>query len=179
MADHSKPRSTAPHNDLTAQYVRDLFDYDPETGELNRRIYRPGRKGSNSTLAGNLSGTRRYSAISIDGRFYQAHRLIWLVVTGEWPKEHIDHIDGNGANNRWANLREATHSQNLCNTPLRKTNQSGYKGVIFFKPKQKWRASLQLKGKTHHLGYFETPQEASAAYQRAAVELHGQFARFD
>lgn len=89
--------------------------------------------------------------------------------------EIIDHIDGNSLNNRIENLRAATQSQNLCNRGKPKSNTSGYKGVYFDKTKNKWRAEIQKHGEVHRLGYFNAAEEAGAAYNTAAKELHGEF----
>lgn len=88
-----------------------------------------------------------------------------------------DHIDGNGLNNRRANLRVATRSQNRCNTGKPCTNTSGFKGVSWHKHAQKWCASIGFNGKRRSLGHHDSPEAAHAAYVKAAAELHGEFAR--
>lgn len=98
------------------------------------------------------------------------------VIMGE-PSLEVDHIDGDGLNNRRKNLREATSSQNKHNTGLRKNNSSGYKGVTWDKKNSKWQAQITLCRKVKKLGRFATPEEAYEAYCKASAELHGEFGR--
>lgn len=86
---------------------------------------------------------------------------------------HVDHEDGNGLNNCRSNLRVATPSQNQCNRPHHK---GSYKGVSFDRGSGMWRARIMIERKMHFLGRFTTAEEAAAAYDDAAVELHGEFA---
>lgn len=101
------------------------------------------------------------------------HRLIM----GEPEGLQVDHRDGNGLDNRRANLREATPSQNLHNQRLSRANTSGYKGVEWHKAKGKWRARIMINGKQRYLGLFATAEDAYAAYCKASAELHGEFGR--
>lgn len=89
----------------------------------------------------------------------------------------VDHQDGNGLNNRRCNLRGATRSQNLSNQRIRSNNTSGFKGVSRNKARAKWMAYIALHGKQHHLGYYDTPEAAHAAYVEASARLHGEFGR--
>ena len=88
----------------------------------------------------------------------------------------IDHIDGNGLNNQENNLRYSTHSQNMSNRGLDKNNKSGFKGVSWYQPSQKWQVKIAVQGKQKHLGYYSDIEEAARAYDAAAKELHGEFA---
>jgi hypothetical protein len=97
---------------------------------------------------------------------------------GYWP-EQIDHIDGNRSNNLVFNLREANNAQNNRNTKLRASNTSGYKGVYMSKQSNRFIARITVNYKGIHLGCFKTVEEASQAYKKAALELHGSFARFE
>ena len=164
-------------DDLTAEFVRSLLAYNPETGELRWKKFI--RNGINKDdLAGHLN-KKGYLAIRINYRSYQGYRLAWLIMTGEWPKCEIDHRDLNPANNRWNNLRESTHSQNKHNRGKNKNNTSGYKGVFLQKNStdRKWFAQIVHKGKTIYLGSFNDPIDAHNKYSEAAKQLHGEFRR--
>lgn len=91
--------------------------------------------------------------------------------------DEVDHEDNNGLNNQKCNLREATASENSCHRGLRSDNTSGFKGVSWINREQKWYAQISIKGKYYSLGYFDDPREAARAYDRAAVDLHGEFAK--
>jgi hypothetical protein len=105
-----------------------------------------------------------------------AHRLAFIYMSGTAP-DLIDHIDGNGMNNSWTNLRAASRIQNGANAARSKSNASGHKGVCFDKKRGKWRASISYARKHIALGLYETPEDAHAAYAKKAMELFGQFAR--
>ena len=114
-----------------------------------------------------------YASTSIgSGRVMQMHRLIM----GFPPGLQVDHINCDGLDNRRSNLRIVTQSQNNMNARLRKDNTSGFKGVYFYKPNQKWKAQIQV-GKNRHIGYFDTPEEAARAYDAEARKHFGEFAR--
>jgi hypothetical protein len=147
---------------LTRARLRELLHYDPETGQFRRR--RPLRPGYVANL------------ISIDRHIYPAHQLAWLYMTGRWGRPVIDHRDGDPANNRWANLRRATRSQNAANRRRARNNTSGFKGVSRCES-GKWRAIVSKDGRTKRLGRYSTPQAAHAAYVAAARRLFGKFAR--
>jgi hypothetical protein len=124
-----------------------------------------------------VDGPRRY-AISGSAAFKEIkasrlHRAI-LGVTGS---EIVDHIDGNGLNNRRQNLRIVSPSENAQNARARKGTESGYKGVFFHKKNNNWRAQIMANGKRYSLGLFNTPEEAHAAYCEASDRLHGEFGR--
>lgn len=110
------------HSDL----VR-LLDYNPETGLFTWKAKRCGTK--HGSVAGSIDPSHGYRRIKIDGHLYLAHRLAWFYVCGEWPAHEIDHIDRARANNRIANLRPATRSENQCNKPRYSNNRTGAKGV--------------------------------------------------
>lgn len=93
------------------------------------------------------------------------------------PGIEIDHINGNGLDNRRANLRFATGSQNKCNIPARASNECGLKGVTLHPGGRLWRAKIQLRGKQIHLGYFRSKEAAFAAYTEASASLHGEYGR--
>jgi hypothetical protein len=99
------------------------------------------------------------------------------VIMGNPDGFEIDHIDGNGLNNRKSNLRLATHCENNRNRKINKNNTSGFKGVTWDNKTAKWRAKIMLNYVTRSLGYFDTPAAAYAAYVAASEKLHGEFGR--
>jgi hypothetical protein len=162
--------------ELTIDRLKSVLDYNPETGDFTWRI-----SSSNRTPVGTKAGAKGtigYIHISVDMKKYLAHRLAYFYMTGEWPKSVIDHINGDKADNRWANLRPATISQNTWNSNKSSKNSSGYKGVSFSKSKKKWTARISKNYHLHILGYFDTKEEAIEAHKKAAIELHGDFARY-
>lgn len=172
--------------DLSAADVRALLDYDPETGRFVWRM-RPGGTRSdnvfNTKFGGKAAGHIRengYLQLLIKGRIYVGHRVAWVWMTGKWPTEEIDHINMDRGDNRFCNLRESTKAENLRNTTVRKNSKTGLKGVTFHDRSSKgrcYRATIGFRREHIHLGYFSTPEEAHAAYVRAAQEHHGKFAR--
>lgn len=115
--------------------------------------------------AGTYYATRRNGA-----KHVYMHRAV-LETTGP-----VDHINGNGLDNRRDNLRPATTAQNQWNTEKQANNTSGYKGVTYDKRARKWKAYIGVNGKRLHLGYFSTAEEAAIAYNDAASVAHGEFA---
>ena len=172
-------------SNFTQEYLKSILSYDPETGFFTWKERQDVKMPPqwNGKFAGKKAGNRckqkrtSYSYIKVKGKLYLAHRLAWFYMTGSFPEPglDIDHIDGNGLNNRFDNLRLATRSQNLANSRLSKRNLLGIKGVR--RVGNRFRAQIAVRGKYKHLGYFDTPQEASAAYQKAAIKHHGDFGR--
>lgn len=153
--------------------VNEVLSYDTETG-----IFRWKVKISDRAPVGKIAGGythQRHWRIRIDGHYYLAHRLAWLLINGEWPPQEIDHINRIRDDNRWANLRLASHSQNHANCGLRSDNTSGYKGVQFDKQKNKFLAQAYKDGKRIHVGFFDDPAEAHVAYCAKSKELHGDY----
>lgn len=107
------------------------------------------------------------------------HRVILGRMIGKTltSSEHVDHINGDGLDNRRGNLRIATPAQNMMNAKRRTDNTSGYKGVSLQKNTGKWSAQVWVNGKKRRLGYFNTPELAYEAYCKAAKEYYGEFAR--
>lgn len=150
--------------------LKQLFEYRPETGEficLTQRAQRC-RVGS---VAGSIDRSTGYLRIRVGAHTYAAHRLAWLYMTGAWPAEQLDHINGEKADNRWENLREATHQQNCFNRKLRRDNTSGHRRVRWNKHCQKWQAFCTRDRKHTHLGLFDTLEEAIAARDAAEAAL--------
>lgn len=109
---------------------------------------------------------------AITAKHKKMHRLLFN------KTKQIDHINGNGLDNRRSNLREATNSQNQCNRGRPKTNKSGYKGVSWSKDKNKWQATIYKNGKQFNLGRSKNIKNVVLAYRLAARELHGEFANW-
>ena len=164
-------------SDLTQARLKELLEYDPDTGLFRWRTARP-----NGVKPGQFAGSKQlqgYIHIWVDGVPHKAHRVAWLYVYGELPSTDIGHIDGNRANNRIGNLRQTNNSQNIANSKRRVDNTSGIKGVSFFAPRQRWRARIRHQGRPIFLGHFATPEEAAAAYKAAAIKYFAEFARIE
>lgn len=112
-----------------------------------------------------------YIIISLDGIPYKAHRLAWLYVHGEMPAAIVDHINRDKTDNRIANLRLATRSENARNINRRRDNTSGITGVTFLPKTSRWAAKLTVNSWNHFLGSFATKEEAIAARLKAEKEL--------
>ncbi len=154
---------------LTAERVRELFNYDPETGSLVRLISRGSRKAG---AVVNYPGQKR-GQVRIDGEKFLVHRVVWLTVTGFWPDQDIDHVNGNPSDNRFVNLRLATSEINNQNRrQAQGNNWAGLLGVGSSGCAKRYRASIVVKGRYIHLGCFDTPEEAHAAYLAAKRQLH-------
>ena len=153
---------------LTAEYVRSILSYCPETGSftwlVNRHRKQPGQQAGSIDSGG-------YIRITIDGQRYMGHRLAWLLVHGEWPSNCIDHVNRDRSDNRFTNLRAATNAEN-CQNHLREPGASGLRGVKWHSQRRKWQAAIRVNGLRKHLGLFQTADEASAAYQAARKSLH-------
>lgn len=143
-------------SDITAEEVRAAVAYNPETGTFTR-VVRGIARQTGSKSCGHV-------VVWVSGRLYKAHRLAWLYMTGEWPPEEIDHINQNGQDNRWCNLRLASRAENTMNRHYRR-KQDLPRGVTF--DANKYRATIRIDGKHRHLGRFNTPEEAHAAYLSA------------
>lgn len=155
--------------ELTAEYLRSILHYDQETGIFTRKV-----STSNRVKVGDVAGCpdgQGYLQISVQSRLYQAHRLAWLYMHGEWPKLNIDHINRNPSDNRLVNLRDVTNKQNMQNAGKYSHNTSGHPGVSWYKQKSKWRARITHNQKQIHLGYFSILEEAIAA-RKAAEKLY-------
>lgn len=160
---------------LTLERLKELLAYDPDTGLFVWKTDR-GRSAKFGDIAGRLA-VRGYWDIEIDGKKYKAHRLAWLYVTGKWPKDEIDHRDMNRTNNKFDNLREATHSQNGYNKITPTTNTSGFKGVSWCGRTGKWRAAITRDRKQYHLGFYDKISDAKSAYDVASHKYHGEYGR--
>lgn len=165
---------------ITAERLREVLSYDPETGLFVSVLLRKGAPPVGEICGGpNADG---YIQLTIDGVFYLGHVLAWFWMTGEWPDRKIDHKNLMKGDNSWNNLRKATNSQNCFNRPIQTNNKSGFKGVAFFKgdkyPRKKpWCAEISAYGKRVWMAYFATPEEAAAARAIAVKQFHGEFSK--
>lgn len=151
---------------LTAEELREIWHYDPDTGSFTWR--KPTKIGR---PPGTKVNKRGYVTIMIRYKNYFAHRLAWLYMTGEWPKNRIDHINGVGSDNRFCNLRDVTVTVNAENQRRpRKDNGVGFLGVA--KNNKRFMAKIKVNGKFVYLGTFDTPEEAHAAYLEAKRQMH-------
>ena len=171
----------------SVKLLRQLFDLDKETGllfwkarpanhfRLKRDQVAWNSRNATKPITGITGGG--YVRVSINKSRYQAHRIIFKLVTGREPIQQLDHANGIRTDNRWSNLREATHAENLWNHGPHKRNKTGFKGVS---ASSSWpghfAADICANGKRKRLGYFNTAEEAHAAYCKAAKKLHAKFA---
>jgi len=147
---------------ITTQYLRQILHYDPETGIF--RWAKPRPKIKVGAIAGGKAA-KGHIAIKIDGKSYKAHRLAWLYMTGDWPKDQIDHINRLPHDNRFINLRDCNTSDNCHNQGIRKNNTTGSPGI---QPSgNKWVALISRNMVQTNLGSFDTKEEAAAAYAKA------------
>lgn len=163
---------------LTHERLTELLKYDQETGFFSWLVDRNSGQFPAGSRAGgeDSSSGLTYRRLRIDGKKYKEHRLAWFYVHGRWPTAEIDHVNLLGTDNRFANLREASHGQNQANSVAQKRNRLGVKGVK--RCGGKFGAFINSKKTgTRYLGSFNTAEEASAAYLTAARQVHGEFAR--
>lgn len=149
---------------LTQALLKAKLTYNPATGLFT---WNKGQRYSAGVIAGTTFNG--YIIIKLAQRRYRAHRLAWLYMTGEWPKNEIDHDNRDRADNRWSNLRDKTSGQNKLNAGLRKDNTSGSKGVHRDSRNGRFIAQITLGGRTEHLGSFATNDEAANCYLEASL----------
>ena len=149
---------------LTQDRLKELLNYDPETGVFTWRVCRYCVQAGETAGYLNPNG---YIYIKIDGKDYRLHRLVWLYVHGIIPKQQLDHINGNRSDNRLVNLRVVTNKQNCENRKQQANNTSGYRGVHWNASANKWVARIRHHGKRHHVGVFDTAEEAGRAAKAA------------
>lgn len=147
--------------ELTQARLKELLHYDPETGIFTWLVAK-GRcpKGKKAGVV----KENGYISIGVDGKYYYAHRLAYLYMTGDWPPVLVDHANRDPSDNSWPNLRPATCTQNHANKIG--YGSTGFKGV---RPdKKKWMARIGINGRTRYIGVFATPEEANSAFAREA-----------
>lgn len=153
-----------------------LLNYDPITGHVTWKV-----RKRNGVKIGDVCGhvaSNGYLRMMIHKKSYAVHQIAFAMYYGRWSKDEVDHINGVKLDNRIANLREATGSENQYNK-VSGCNTSGFKGVGFNKRLGKYRAIIKKDKKSVYLGSFDDPQEAAHAYNKAAIALHGEFAQLN
>lgn len=161
-------------------WIRDNLRYDPETGHLwwlvqknNRIMEKPAGysdKDSYPRVDIRINGVRSQPT---------KHRLAWFLYYGVWPKDQVDHINNIKDDNRIVNLREATVSENQANQKIQVGGSSKYKGVHWKKARNKWGTSITVNYKLIWLGYYHNEEDAALAYNKAALEHFGEFAKIN
>lgn len=159
---------------LSHDRLLEVLLYDPISGVFTWKKSMMGRIWVGQVAGSiNANGHRQ---ITLDRIAWMAHRLAWFYVYKVWPENEIDHRDLNKDHNAIDNLREATHVENCNNRRASpKTNKSGYKGVSL--NRGRWHAQIKHKRRCYHLGNFDDPVDAYAAYCEASKRLHGEFGR--
>ena len=163
---------------VSHERLRECLDYDPDTGVFT---WRGGVECHGTRIAGTRAGNKSFTGywrLRIDRKEYDAHRVAWFYVHGYWPRM-LDHINGVRDDNRMANLREATGTDNRANTKRPKSNTSGVKGVTWNKSAGKWQAAIACQRKHFFLGVFDDIKDAEEAYAKAARDKFGKFARLE
>jgi len=170
---------------ITQDLIRDLISYEKQTGyaywkERSREYFKCDGDWNTwnknhalnqcSNIGTDSKSHKSYYRIDIFGKRFMLHRIIWLHEYGSMPDGQIDHIDGNGLNNRLSNLRDVTHKQNRKNSRKQSNNISGVSGVGWRDCKGKWRAYIKVDNSNIHLGYFNLFKDAVAA--RRSAEIH-------
>ena len=154
------------------EYLRQRLRYDPKTGRLYWLAHPALPQKWNAryaeTEAGNV-GARGYRDVRMGGRVLKAHRIIWAMLHDEWPRNEIDHIDGNRANNRLSNLRHVSCTENRHNIGRSRRNKSGVMGVFWEESRGKWKAYIRINNVQDNIGRYDTFEEAVAARKAAEV----------
>jgi len=158
---------------LTQEYLKEIIDYNPETGIMTNKKTR-----SSNAVAGKIincsTSTKKYGRVTINKKTYRLHRLIWFYMYGKWPKNEIDHINGNTSDNKLCNLRECSRQENIFNRKSTKGSSSKYKGVSL--KNNKWIVQIQINKINKYIGSFSNKVEAALAYDTAAKKYHKEFA---
>ena len=154
---------------LNQDKLKELLNYDSDTGIFTWKIYRGGL-AKVGDKAGKVEAYG-HCRIKVNGKLYLTHRLAWLYVYGSWPDKDIDHINRIKTDNRIANLRTATRSENAQNTGIRKNNTSGAIGVSWKASVGKWRAYITKDYTQIYLGHYASKEEALVARQKAELAV--------
>lgn len=161
---------------LTQEKLKELIDYNQETGIFTNKVTRNSRAVKGAQL--NPKNHGRYGVVTINKIKYRLHRLAWFYVYGIWPENQIDHINGDTTDNRICNLRDATNQQNQYNSKVI-NKSSKFKGVHFESFTNKWKVQIRINKKQVTIGRYKTEVEAAKAYDSKAKEVFGEFARLN
>lgn len=174
---------------IPAERIKAFVEYHPLTGEMYWKDVNPSimksdhayavyRGQSVGRRAMNIDAGKGYLVGSLDSKRLMAHRVAWCLFYGDWPEDQIDHIDGNRANNVISNLRSACNGRNGHNRGMLRNNSSGYKGVSWSRAgRGSWRYAIRYSGNRIEHSGFKTALDAALAYDKKALELHGEFAK--
>src|SRR5215217_8382237 len=155
---------------MNLEKIKSDLSYDPETGLLKWQNHKKKYLvGELAFMAENNEGYRQGVYL---GNQYKAHRLIWFIYYGSWPKGQIDHINGNKSDNRIINLRDVSAKENRRNSKRQSNNTSGYSGVYFENSMNKWRSVIYIDRKRKHIGYSDTAEEAAILRKAAEQEYN-------
>lgn len=167
---------------FTLEYLKSLIHYNPDTGAFTWVQGKPAAKngfvrGTMGTPAGHVwcNGCgEKYIGVRVRGHGrIRGHRLAYFYMTGEWPPQQVDHVNHDGMDNRWCNLRLASPSQNGQNRGLRSDNKTGVIGVSM--KYGRYCAQIKLNGKSYSLGLYNTLGEAAEARFKAERRMFGEF----
>lgn len=175
---------------VTPEELQELLSYDPETGTLtwknrgdrfcqsdrSQKIFQSVFAGKPALVTKNQDG---YLWGQIFGKSLMAHRAAFCLMSGHWPVDQIDHVNGIRDDNRWENLREASRKENHRNRKASKSSTSSFVGVSFRRDKGLWSAFICIDKKKKHLGYFGTEEEAAKARDSSARGAYGDYARLN
>jgi hypothetical protein len=158
---------------ITPDRLREVVYYDPDSGSFTWHFtHGPARAGAAAALPNKGD---RYKRICIDGRRYKAHRLAWMYVYGVWPAGFIDHINGDGLDNRIANLRDVNPKENIHNERRARANNKSSDLIGAWRTSNNpniWTTKVVLRGKPHYVGNFASAEAAHAAYVELKRKLH-------
>lgn len=158
---------------ITQPELKDLLSYCSSTGLFTWVKSRGSRiKGDIAGCLFKTSNGKTYIRIKVKGRKYMAHRLAFLFVTGSWPEDEMDHVNGDGTDNGWLNIRSVTHSENMLNKRVPHASVSGISGVTWNKRVSKWQVAIRKDGRQHYLGVF-ADVELAALIRAEAEEVLG------
>lgn len=155
---------------LLQEDVKALFDYDPPSGICTLKVDRHKAKAG-EPIDERYVYKKGYALIGLKGKPYLLHRLIWLWMTGSFPDNEIDHINGDKMDNRWENLRDVTRAEQMHNRAVWGASKAsiGTRKV----PSGRWQAHITTDGQKHYLGTYDSEEAAMRAYLQAKILFHG------